>query len=228
MNFKKDLACNITLIGVLTLTAAYLTLLTLNLFKVTSISVNENFNYLVAYILIAVSLVLYILGFFATSILNAELPKWLRIMFYVAFFIFTNVYYFFNLHANLWAVGVMMLYIGFMASTIALSVFYNVQKDDKNRLKSTKKFITTTVFFYAFGSCSLIEFVLTLAKVIFAPKWYMTSALAFVTELGAMIIAATLMTVLYYLSLKGNKEFINSCLAIKLNKKVKKEKESQA
>lgn len=74
-NFKKDLACNITLISVLAFTAIHILILTLNLFGVTKFEFYEGFNYLVAYILVVVCLALYVFGFFISKFKRLTIPK---------------------------------------------------------------------------------------------------------------------------------------------------------
>ena len=92
-NFKEDLLCNITLICTLSFTCIHLLLLTLNLFGVTRFELHNNFNYIVAYILVIASLALYVSGFYLYRFTNMYIPAWFRMMFYIAFYLFTNVYY---------------------------------------------------------------------------------------------------------------------------------------
>ena len=187
-SFKKDLACNITLIVVLAFTVCHILILTLNLFGATQLRFYEDFNYLVAYLLVIVSLALYIFGFFIVKIKGLVFPAWLRILFYVAFFIFSNTYYILGWHSNIIAITFMFAYIAFCVGIVSLSVFYNAQKDDKNRLKSSKKFITTSVFFYAVGACSIIELIVTAIKAFAFPDYVMTSVLVFVVEMCSMLL----------------------------------------
>ncbi len=211
-NFKKDLACNITLICVLALSAIHILLLTLDIFNVTQFAFFEGFNYLFAYILVAVCLMLYVFGFFITKIKSLELPKWFRIMFYVAFYLFTNVYYCLGLYQNIYALVAFFAYIAFLVNVISLSVFYNVNKDEKNRLKSTNKSLLTTVFFYSVAINALVQFVINAVKAFAFPNYVFTSLMAFVIEMSTMIFVTIIMMVVFAKSLNKTKSIINGCL----------------
>ena len=210
--FKKDLACNISLIVVLAFTVCHLVLISLNLFSVTNFNLYEDFNYLVAYLFIIFSLALYIFGFFITKIKGLAFPAWLRIMFYFAFFVFTNTFYILGWHQNIIALAFMFAYLGFCIGVVSLSVFYNAQKDDKNRLKSSKKFILTSVFFYSVGASSLLVLIITAIKAFFFPEYVMTDILVFVVEMCSMLLVIIALTIAFSLSLDKSKTFINSCL----------------
>lgn len=210
--FKKDLACNITLICVLAFSAIHIALLTLNLFGVTELAFFEGFNYLIAYILVIVCLLLYIFGFFITKIKNLELPKWFRIMFYIAFYLFTNVYYCLGLFGNMVALVFFFAYIAFLVNIISLSVFYNVNKDEKNRLKSTNTYLVTSVFFYSVAINALVQFVIDAVKVFAFPNYIFTTLMAFVVEMSAMLLVTIVMTVIFASSLSKTKSLINGCL----------------
>ena len=210
--FKKDLACNITLICVLAFSSINIALLTLNLFGVTELAFFEGFNYLIAYILVIVCLLLYIFGFFITKIKNLELPKWFRIMFYIAFYLFTNVYYCLGLFGNMVALVFFFAYIAFLVNIISLSVFYNVNKDEKNRLKSTNTYLVTSVFFYSVAINALVQFVIDAVKVFAFPNYIFTTLMAFVVEMSAMLLVTIVMTVIFASSLSKTKSLINGCL----------------
>ena len=210
--FKKDLACNITLIGVLCFTITHLVLLTLNLFGVTTLPITESFNYIVAYALVIISLGLYVFGFYITKFKNISFPVWLRILFYVAFFVFTNTYYFTGLYENIISMIVLFAYVAFLISVVSLSVFYNVQKDDKNRLKSTKKFIVTSVFFYSAGASFLFIVFTSIIQAFLLQASILSTLPVHVAEMCMMLLVNILMTIFYSLSLDKDKVFINACL----------------
>lgn len=219
-NFKKDLACNITLITVLTLTVLYLITLTLNLFGVFNIVFYESFNYILAYILVILCLMLYILGFFISRVNRLNIPKWFRILFYVAFFLFTNVYYMLNWFSSMIGLIFFFSYLAFLINVIALSIFYNVQKDEKNRLKSTKRFLLTSVFFYSIAVCAFVQYLVNLTKIVIFPTYVFNTLTAFVIEMSVMLVVTIIMTMLYAMSLNKRKYIINACL-IKVDRKQK-------
>ena len=210
--FKKDLTCNITLICVLAFSFVHILLLTLNLFSVTSLKFFEGFNYLIAYVLVVVCLGLYVFGFFIKKINGLEIPAWFRMMFYIAFYLFTNVYYSLGLFKNIYALVAFFVYIAFLVNIVSLSVFYNVQKDEKNRLKSTNKFLITSVFFYATAINALIQFVINVYKWIVVPNFKYSTLTMFVVEMSAMILVTIVMAVIFACSLNRTKTVVNGCL----------------
>lgn len=210
--FKKDLACNITLISVLSFTLIHLLILTLNLFGVTELNFHEDFSYLIAYILVVVCLLLYIAGFFISKSKDLVIPAWFRMMFYIAFYLFTNVYHICGFYHNIYTIILFFAYVAFLVNIIALSVFYNVQKDEKNRLKSTSKFLITTVFFYATAINALIQFAINMVKAFIVPKYEFATLMTFVVEMSTMLLVTIVMTIIFSASLKKSKTLINGCL----------------
>jgi len=215
-NFRDDLACNITLIAVLTFTCVYLLILTLNLFGVSHIVFHENFNYIVAYILAIVCLALYVFGFYTYKFSKIYMPSWFRILFYVAFFLFTNIYYIFNLYSVMIGLIFFFAYLAFLTCIISLSVYFNTQKDDKNKLKIQPKSLITSVFCYSIALNALLQFVINLVKVVAFGSYKFTTLSAYLIEFGTMIGVCVLVCVIFSLSLHGTKTLINGCL-IKVN-----------
>lgn len=209
---KIELACNLTLVSVLLATIVHIIVLTLNLFGSMSFAVPNGFSYIFAYILTIVCLALYILGFFVSRLKKMTFPAWLRICFYIAFFLFTNVYYILGLYQTIVGTIILFAYVGFLISIISVSIFYNAQKDDKNRLKSTYKFISLSVLCYGVAFTTFIEFLITLIKVLFFKTDASATLLFDVVGVASMIVTHAILTIAYYISLKKNKKFINSCL----------------
>lgn len=209
---KKELACNITLISILVLTFAYMILLSFNLFGVITIAIPDYFNYIFAYVLIGISLLFYIFSFFYTSRCNFEFPTWLQIMFYIAFFVFTNVYYFSGLFENLVAVIIMFAYLSFIIMVASLSIFYNAQKDEGNRLKATRRFIITSTALYSLGFQLVLMFLVQTIKIIAFRTSPFNTLKMFVIESATMIGVTIVVTLLFWLSLRKSKKFINACL----------------
>lgn len=210
--FKKDLTCNITLISVLVFSVVHILILTLNLFGVTELSFHKGFNYLIAYILVIACLMLYVFGFFITKIKSLEIPTWFRMMFYIAFYLFTNVYYSLGLYGNIYFLIVFFAYIAFLVNIASLSVFYNTQKDEKNRLKSTNRFLLTSVFFYAVATNAIIQFLINTFKAFIVPNYEFSTLVAFVVEMSTMLLVTIVMTCIFYFSLQKTKALINGCL----------------
>ena len=210
--FKKDLAWNITLIVVLTFTLVHLLVLTLGLFGAITLSLYDGFNYIVAYVLIIVCLVLYIFSFFITKFKGLEVPAWFRIVFYVAFFLFTNTYYIVGGYRNIISIILFFIYISFLSTITNLSVFYNTQKDEKNKLKTSRNYIVTSVFFYSLGTNSIIELFITAFKSFVMPHYEFTTLNVFIVEMSTMILTTIVLSFIISMSLKRTKKLVNSCL----------------
>lgn len=215
---RSELACNLTLVAVLLASAAHILILTLNLFGVTNFTLPNGFNYIVAYVLVAICLTLYILGFFVARIKRMTFPAWLRIFFYVALFLFTNVYYILGLFFTIIGTIIFYAYLGFLVSVVSVSIFYHSQKDDKNRLKSTYKFITLSVLCYSVAFSTCVQFVISIVKVIFFNNDITANLLFYVISIASMMVVSIGLAIAYYVSLKKSKKFINSCL-VKFTKK---------
>lgn len=215
-NFKDDLLCNITLICVLVFACVHLLLLTLNIFGVARFSLHANFNYTVAYIMVIVSLALYIFGFFLYRFTRIYIPAWFRMLFYIAFFLFTNVYYICNWFDSIVGLIFFFAYIAFLACIISLSIYFNTQKDEKNRLKIAPKSLIASVFFYSVAGNALLQFLINIVKLIFFADYKFTTLSAYLIEFGTMIAVCSLVAIAFSISLARSKTFINACL-IKVN-----------
>lgn len=215
--FKNNLIANITLIVSLVCSITHLIILTVNIFKEKPAMFYDGFSYLVAYILIIVSLLLYMLFFYISRIGNFKVPSWFESVFYVAFFIFTNTFYITNAYSSIAAIIFLFAYISLLSTIVNVSVFYNVQKDEKNRLVASKNYIVTSIFFYSVGTNAIIELLVTIVKTFICPNYIFSTLTCFIIESCTMLLVTIAMCVLFYLSLSKSKKFINNCL-IKFNK----------
>ena len=216
LTFKEDLMCNITLICTLVFSGIHLLLLTLNLLGATNFEFYAGFNYILAYILVIASLALYIFGFYVYHFSRVYMPSWFRMLFYIAFFLFTNVYYIMNWFNTLIGLIFFYAYISFLACIISLSIYFNTQKDEKNKLKISPKSLISSVFFYAIAGNALLQFVINMVKFIAFRSYEFTTLSAYLIEFGVMIGMTSLITIIFAISLHGSKKFINACL-IKVN-----------
>lgn len=209
---KSEILCNVTLSAVLVATAIHILILTLNLFGVTNFGVPKNFNYIFAYVLTVICLGLYIFGFAISKFKRMVFPAWLRIFFYIAFFLFTNVYYFMGLFTKAGTIILFYAYIGFLISILSVSIFYNTQKDEKNRLKSTNKFISLSVFCYSVAFSTIVQFIISLVKVIFFGNAATSVLSVYVISIASMLTIISALSIAFYVSLRKSKKFINACL----------------
>ncbi len=221
--FKKDLACNIALIVALVFSVVHLLVLTLGLFGTITLELYDEFNYIFAFILVVLSLALYILSFFITKIKGLVIPVWFRISFYIAFFLFTNTYYIVGGYRNIISIILFFIYLSYLTTMVNLSVFYNTQKDEKYRLKTSKNYIVTSVFFYSVGTNAIIELIITAIKSFAFPEFKFSTLNTFIVEMSVMILTTIVMCAIFYLSLSKTKKLINSCL-IKTGVNLKSEK----
>lgn len=215
-SFREDLLCNVTLICALVFTCVHLMLVTFNLFGLTKFGLPENFSYVVAYILVIISLALYVFGFYLYRFSRLYIPAWFRMLFYIAFFIFTNIYYICGFFGSMLGLIFFFAYIAFLACIISLSIYFNTQKDEKNKLKIAPKSLITSVFFYSIAGNALLQFVINLVKVIFFGSYKFTTLSAYLIEFGTMIAVCSAVSIAFAVSLALSKRFINACL-IKIN-----------
>ena len=211
-NFREDLLCNITLICTLSFTCIHLLLLTLNLFGVTRFELHENFSYIVAYILVIASLALYVFGFYLYRFSNMYIPTWFRMLFYIAFYLFTNVYYILGWFNHLLGLIFFFAYIAFLMSIASLSIYFNTQKDEKNKLKIAPKSLLSSVYFYSIAGNAILQFIINLVKVIFFKTYELSTLTVYLVEFGTMIAVASFVIIMFAISLKRSKTFINACL----------------
>ena len=211
-DFKKNLATNITLIVVLVFTLIHLFLLTLNVFSVTSFKIYDNFNYFIAYVLVIISLILYIFGFFIEKVTKLVIPAWFEILFYIAFFLFTNTYYILNAYSNIFTMIIFFAYLSLLVTIANISVFYHTQKDENNKLKASKNYIITSIFFYSVGTNAIIELFVTAIKAFVFPNYALTTLNSYIVEFSVMVLVSIVMTFALSVSLSKSKRFINACL----------------
>ncbi len=211
-NFKEDLLCNITLICTLSFTCIHLLLLTLNLFGVTRFGLNAGFSYIVAYILVIASLALYIFGFYIYRFSNLFIPAWFRMLFYIAFYLFTNVYYILGWFSCLLGLIFFYAYIAFLMCIISLSIYFNTQKDEKNKLKIAPKSLLSNVFFYSLAGNAVLQFVINIIKVAFFSDYKFATLSTYLVEFGTMIGVSVTIVIVFAISLARTKTFINACL----------------
>ncbi len=213
--FKKDLASNITLLCVLVFSAVHLLLLTLNLFNVTNFALPYGFSYITAYILMIFSFALYIGCFFVENIKRLTIPTWFKIMFYIAFFLFTNVYYILGLYQNIIFMLAFVAYIAFLINIIALAVHFHVNKDEHNKLKLSTMGLIFNTATYSVALSALVLFIISLVKIIIGTNTLLTG---FIFEFLTMLVVCAVIEIMFAVSHKKSKRIINKFL-IKFNPK---------
>lgn len=205
---------SILLWTVLGLSLVHLTFLLLGLFNVVTPSTleRENFNYILAFALVAICLILYIVFMVIEKTKKMIFPEWFKSIFFVGFYVFTNVYYYFGLFNTLAGLIVFYTFLAFVLNIIAVSVFYNTQKSETNILKSTTTFTTITTFTYAVSAGAIIETIISAFKLIFAKESLYSTLSMVIVDLCIFILVSIIMAIIYATSLNKKKSIINACL----------------
>lgn len=200
--------------SVLALSLVHFTFLLLGLFGVIVPACLEraSFNYIVAFVLVGLCLCLYILLMFIEHKKNIVMPVWFKIVFYIAFYVFTNVYYYFGLFGSLAGLIIFYICLAFVINIIALSIFFNTQKTETNILKSTTTFTTLTTFTYAVSGCAMLETIISALKILLFKNSAFTSVSMFIIDMCIFILVSVIMAIIFSVSLSKKKTIINNCL----------------
>ena len=199
---------------VLVLSILHFALLMLGLFGVVSPSFLDRagFNYIVSFVLVILCLVMYIILMVVEKKKSLVIPEWFKIVFYVGFFVFTNVYYYFGLYATLAGLIVFYIYLSIVLNILALSVFFNTQKSENNVLKTTNTFTALSTCAYAISAGAMLETIISAFKIIFAKNSTFSTLSMFIIDMCIIILVSVIMAIIYYGSLSKQKIVINKCL----------------
>ncbi|MBQ8468166.1 MAG: hypothetical protein IJ542_00220 [Clostridia bacterium] len=209
---------NILLYGALGVCGAWTILLALGAFGVLNIAsiAGSHFNYVWALVIVVVCLLCYVAFMFVEKIRNLIIPDWFKCLFYLAFLIFTNVYYLFSWYHTIAGTLVFVAYLAVLFNILSVSLFYNTQKDAKNIVKTTDRFLVFSAFSYASLGIVIYEVIALLVKAITKSTSVLSGAAMIVTEISLMLCVNFVFAILFAMSLKKTKQFINACL-IKYN-----------
>lgn len=202
------------LYSALVLSGLWIILLSLGMFEVLDYSkvIGANFNYIVAFVIVIVGLLLYIGFMFIEKIRNLDIPAWFKNLFYIAFFVFTNIYYFFGLYGKIAGLIIFDIYFASLINILAVSLFYNTQKDAKNTVKTTDKFLVFSCFCYASTAVLVYEVLVSAIKCIAKSTGLFASLALFVTEASTMLCVSFVFALVFALSMKKSRRLINNCL----------------
>ena len=140
------------------------------------------------------------------------MPEWFKDIFYIGFYIFTNVYYYFGLYGTLVGLVVFYVYFAFILNILALSVFFNTQKSDNNVLSTTNTFTSLTTFSYAVTAGALIEVVITAFKLVLFKNSIFSTISMVIIDMCIIVLVSIIMAIIYGSSLSKKKKVINGCL----------------
>ncbi len=211
---KKFSFSNFLLWAVLVLSVAHLVFLLLGVFNVLTPKclTREYFNYILAFVLVALCLCLYICLMVIESKKKLIIPEWFKVVFYVGFYVFTNVYYYFGLYGSVAGLIVFYVFFAFVLNIIALAVFFNTQKSETNVLKTSTTFTTLTTFTYAVSAGAILEVLVSAVKMIFFSKTMFATLQMMIIEMCVVILVSIVMAILFSLSMIRTKALINNCL----------------
>jgi len=214
MNKTKLKISNILLYIVLSLSAIHLLFLTLSLLNVLPIKHLETikFNYFMAYILNIICLLLFIGFMFIEKIKKLSIPEWFKIVFYIGFYIFTNVYYFFGFYSSIAGLIIFNIFLAFIFNIIALSVFFNIQKSETNVLKTTTTYTIISTFAYSLAFFAIAETIISAVKLICFKTSIYSSLSMVVIDLCSAILVSVVMALIFSISMMKTKVVINKCL----------------
>ncbi len=212
---------NILLYSAIVLSGLWIIMLSLGMFEVFNLYkvAGTNFNYWWAFAIVIVCMLLYIGFLFIEKIKNLDIPAWFKNLFYVAFFVFTNVYYLFGLYHTIAGIVIFDICFAALINILAVSLFYNTQKDAKNAVKTTDKFLVFSCFCYSSAAILIYQLIVGICKC-FAKKLIITNIAAlFVTEISTMLCVTFVFAIIFTLSMRGSRRLVNNCLIKYLNTK---------
>ena len=204
----------ILLYTVLAFSVIHSLFLLLSLFSVVPMHFLEkiNFNYVTAFVLVGICLLLYIGLMFVEKSKKLVIPEWFKDVFYVGFFVFTNIYYLFGLYSNIISLIVFYVYLAFVLNLISLSIFFNIQKSETNVLKTTTTYTVFTTFAYSVALFAMIETIISAFKLIFASASVFTTLATLVVNMCTGVLVSLIIAVMFAISLTKRKKLINKCL----------------
>lgn len=205
---------SVLLWAVLALSLVHFSFLLLGLFGIIVPACLErsSFNYIVSFVLVAVCLILYIVLMVVEKKKKMIMPEWFKDVFYIGFYVFTNVYYYFGLFSTLAGLLVFYVCLAFVLNIIALSIFFNTQKNDSNVLRTTNTFTALTTFTYAVTGGALIETVVSAFKLILAKDSMFSTLSMVIIDMCVIVLVSIIMAIIYGSSLSKKKTIINGCL----------------
>ena len=204
------------------LSVAFLVLLCLGLFGVVVPSwiKDSSFNFMFAFVLVALNLALDIVFMVIETKQKLDIPEWFRVVFFVGFFIFTNVYYYFGLYSIIYTQILFYVYLAIVLAILSISIFFNVQKDENNILKTKNAYAAISTFTYSTSMFLMIETVISAVKII-AQQNITNGLVSFLIHSCVSIFVSLIISIAFYASLCRKKKFINACLI----RTIKKEQE---
>ena len=205
---------------VLAFSLVHFTFLMLSLFDVVPMNhlADIRFNYVIAFVLVGICLLLYIALMFIEKSKKLVIPEWFKDVFYVGFFVFTNIYYLFGLYSTFTGLAVFYVYLAFVLNIISLSIFFNIQKSETNVLKTTTTYTTFTVFTYSVAMFAMLETIISAFKLMINASEAFMALSTVILNMCIGVLVSLIFAIVFALSLTKSKRLINKCLIKYYNK----------
>ena len=140
------------------------------------------------------------------------MPEWFKDVFYIGFFVFTNIYYLFGLYSTLAGLIVFYVFLAFVLNIISLSIFFNIQKSETNVLKTTTTYTVFTTFAYAVAFFAMVETIISAFKIIFTSSSAFATLSMLIIDMCIGVLVSLLIAIAFAISLSKKKRLINKCL----------------
>jgi len=220
---KKTNSINISAIilyVLLGLSALHFIFLMLGLFGVVTPECleREHFNYIVAFVLLALVIIFYALFVWLETKKNLVVPTWFKIVLYVGLYIFTNIYFYFGLYEHIGLTIIAYIFFAFIFNIFALGLYFNSEKNDNGYIKTSDKFPCFKTFAIAMTFGVIFELVISTLKLLLLEGTKFATLSHTIISLSTLMLTSLLMAIMFMISLSKSKRFINGCL-IKVYKK---------
>lgn len=213
-NTKKVSLSAITLYCLFGLSAVHFVFLMLGLFNVLTPNClnREGFNYIVSFVLIALTLAFYVIFLVIESKKNLVVPVWFKMVLYIGLYIFTNVYYYLGWYESIAGIVVAYVFLAFIINIFSLAIFYNSQKAESGMLKVSTTYTGFSVFMISLGFAVIFETIVSTFKIgLIRGSEFATLSMT-VIDLCTYMLVSLVMCILFTLSHAKSKRLINGCL----------------
>lgn len=211
---KKNLFVPILIYSLLVLSLVHCTFLLLGLFDVLTPDclLRQHFNYVLAFVLCALLIALYVLFAFVENKKNLIVPIWFKTVLYVGLFVFMNTYYYLGLYEHLASLIVAYTFLAVVLNIFALSLLFNSQKSESGLLKASNTYVCFNVFAISICFATIFEILVSTLKIIFIKSSNFASLSMLVLDLCVVFLVSLVFAVMFSISLTKSKKLINGCL----------------
>ena len=159
------------------------------------------------------SLILTFIYMILTILENKNLisfPQWLKICFYLFLAIAIVIYPFFGLYTIKAYSILICISTGLILSILSVSFFYNYLKDSNKQVKAKPSIVLVFSTIFSLSLSFVIKLFSYLIRLMFNYPLQTFGDVAL--DVLYIFLGAIVLNLMFYMSLKGNKKFINNCL----------------